>query len=175
MLSDADIRKLFDDAVRANWNLFYCTAYRVVRNTADADEVVQQGMMKAFGSLASLQDANRLVGWMCQIVRNTALDLLDKRKRRETSLPEEFDPASDRPQAHHLTAVNESAQVAWDEIEKLPESQAAVLTLRHSEQLNIEQIAGRLKISANLVRVRLFRAYERLRASPRLRRAVGEA
>ena len=55
------------------------------------------------------------------------------------------------------------------------ESQAAVLTLRHSEQLNIEQIAGRLKISSNLVRVRLFRAYERLRASPRLRRAVGEA
>jgi len=175
MLSEADIRNLYEAAVRANFGLFYATAYRVVRNAADAEETVQQGLMKAFASLGSLQDANRLVGWMCQIVRNSALDLLDKRKRHEKSLPDDYDPSGDALDPSHQPALAEAARAVYDEVDKLPEGQATVITLRHTEQLNIEEIAARLKISPNLVRVRLFRAYERLRSSPRLRRAAGEA
>ena len=52
-------------------------------------------------------------------------------------------------------------------------SQAAVITLRHVEGLEIAELADRLGITANNARVRLFRAYEKLRAHPRVRTALG--
>ena len=54
-------------------------------------------------------------------------------------------------------------------------NQAVVITLRFMEGLDLNQIAGRLGLTGNNVRVRLHRGLEKLRGSRRLRMAAGLA
>jgi len=62
----------------------------------------------------------------------------------------------------------DDCHVLRDEVNELPDNLAVVVTLRHLEGLTVEELSQRLAIKPNAARVRLFRAYERLRMSPRV-------
>ena len=158
------------------YRFLYATAYPIVRNAMDAEDAVQTATLNGFKRLDALNDERAIVSWMAMITRNAALDIVRKRKRTAGGTgaadAEEIQIAADEPDERYQMDEDQRA-IVFDAIEDLPESQAAVITLRHVEGLEIAELADRLNITANNARVRLFRAYEKLRANPSVRTALG--
>ncbi|MFN3169000.1 MAG: RNA polymerase sigma factor [Phycisphaeraceae bacterium] len=158
------------------YRFLYATAYPIVRNAADAEDAVQTAIMNGLRRLDHLNDERAIVSWMAMIVRNAALDVVRKRKRTAggpgSADAEEIQVAADEPDERYQMDEDQR-DIVFDAVAELPDSQAAVITLRHVEGLEIAELADRLGITANNARVRLFRAYEKLRANPRVRAALG--
>lgn len=158
------------------YRFLYATAYPIVRNASDAEDAVQTATLNGFKRLDALNDERAIVSWMAMITRNAALDIVRKRKRTAGGTgaadAEEIQIAADEPDERYQMDEDQR-QIVFDAIAELPESQAAVITLRHVEGLEIAELAERLNITANNARVRLFRAYEKLRANTSIRGALG--
>ena len=154
----------------------YATAYPIVRNASDAEDAVQTATLNGFKRLNALNDERAIVSWMAMITRNAALDIVRKRKRTAGGMgaadAEEIQIAADEPDERYQMDEDQR-KIVFDAIADLPESQAAVITLRHVEGLEIADLADRLNITANNARVRLFRAYEKLRSNASIRTALG--
>lgn len=158
------------------YRFFYATAYPIVRNASDAEDAVQTATLNGFKRLDALNDERAIVSWMAMIVRNAALDIVRKRKRTAGGTgaadAEEVQIAADTPDERYQMDEDQR-EIVFSAVADLPESQAAVITLRHVEGLEIAELADRLGITANNARVRLFRAYEKLRENPSVRSALG--
>lgn len=158
------------------YRFLYATAYPIVRNASDAEDAVQTATLNGFKRLEALNDERAIVSWMAMITRNAALDIVRKRKRTAGGTgaadAEEIQIAADEPDERYQMDEDQR-EIVFDAVAELPESQAAVITLRHVEGLEIAELAERLGITANNARVRLFRAYEKLRANPSIRGALG--
>lgn len=159
-----ELRTWFEEKVSENYRLFFSIASSVLKSSHEAEEAVQEAVLKAWRNLDSLEDPAALVGWVARITRNVALDL----KRQPTSVdwadmdanatPDSPNPDADRhdDRAYLLKLIGD-----------LPDSQSVVVTLRFLEDLDIEQIGRRLGLTPNAVRVRLHRGLETLRRDPR--------
>ena len=175
-MSSQDLSELsawFEQRVLENYRLFFSIAYQILRDQHEAEEATQDAVLKAWNRLGELHDPASLVGWVARIARNTALD----RRRRpvQESVDEAFldalHPAVDAPMP--LPDQQDDRASLLREIGELPDGQAVVVTLRFFEGLDIRQIAGRLGVMENAVRVRLHRGLENLRRRPRLRAMSG--
>ncbi|MEM7680574.1 MAG: sigma-70 family RNA polymerase sigma factor [Planctomycetota bacterium] len=167
---DEDSRAWFERIVRDHYRFLYATAARVLRRPEDAEDAVQTGVLKAMQRLDQLTEPKAIVGWLGRIVRHAAIDIARKPNRATTSTElldsSALEPVDDKPGQDEIALV-------LHEVDQLPESQAEVITLRFVEGLSVAELAERLGITPNAARVRMFRGYERLRANPRLRAALG--
>ena len=158
------------------YRFLYATAYPIVRNAADAEDAVQQAVLNGLKRLDHLNDPRAIVSWLAMIVRNAALDVVRKRKRTAggpgSADAEEIQVAADAPD-ETFQMDPDQREIVFTAVADLPESQAAVITLRHVEGLDIADLADRLDITPNNARVRLFRAYEKLRGDASVRQALG--
>lgn len=59
----------------------YNIAYQIVRNEADACDAVSEGILRAYERRNAIKDREKFSAWICQIVRNEAINILRKRKR----------------------------------------------------------------------------------------------
>src|SRR3954468_4704358 len=88
----------FERRVREHSRLAFRVAYAVVRNTADAEDAVQETFLKVFRN--AREDIEDEPGWIARIAYRTALDLVAKR-RHESIDEHEFDDGSE-PHDHRL-------------------------------------------------------------------------
>ena len=160
------------------YRFLYATAYPIVRNADDAEDAVQQAVLNGLKRLDQLNDPRAIISWLAMIVRNAALDVVRKHKRTPgraggpgSADAEEIQVAAEQPD-RSLQMDEDQRGAVFAAIAALPESQAAAITLRHIEGLEIADLADRLGITPNNARVRLFRAYEKLRADPAVRQAL---
>ena len=153
----------------------YATALSITRNNNDAEDAVQSGIMNGLNRLDQLTDGAAVVSWLAMITRNAALDLLRRRKRTpggggdSTVLPLVAPDQS----GSEFQLSDDLREVLARAITTLPPSYQEVVNARHFRGLEIEDIAKDLRVTENSIRVRLFRAYEKLRESAQIRRALG--
>ncbi len=164
-----DVKAWFSRVVDGHYRFFFSTAFRVLRRAEEAEDAVQTGVMKALRRLDKLDEPKAVVGWIGQIVRNTALDMIRASKRSRTTDPDILNQTAQTPPETGLDA--DELAVLLEAIDQLPPSQADVVTLRHVEGLEVSVLSEQLGITPNAARVRLFRAYERLRADEKVRKA----
>jgi RNA polymerase sigma-70 factor (ECF subfamily) len=138
----------------------YNLARWLVRNSDDAEDIVQEALLKAFKALDDYRGGDARV-WMLAIVRNTAMNFL--RKRRSTAPgTDQFEPADPSPNAEQdLLQENRREQVRRAIVQLEPEFREA-LVLREIEGLSYKEIAAVLDIPAGTVMSRLSRARQRL-------------
>jgi|SRR5215469_13709858 len=145
----------------------YYTAYAILRTEADAEEVSQEAILKAFRGLHSFRGNAQFASWLLTIVANEARMRL--RRRREVSLEllkspeseEEYTPvelAEWREVAVEALAQKELAARLEEALAALPEIYREVLVLRDIDELNIAETAAALEISVPAVKTRLLRA-----------------
>jgi RNA polymerase sigma-70 factor, ECF subfamily len=152
-------------------------AFSIIGNQADAEDVAQASLAKAFRMLSTLKDPQKLGSWMRTINHRTALNHLRDKKRKGIATLEidtkAVAPAT-TPTGRDVEAVSRNAtieQVARA-VDELPDIYREVIVLRYWEKLNTEDIADRLAIPAGTVKSRLARADHML--LERLRRIWGE-
>lgn len=136
-------------------------AARMLGSADAAEDAVQDAFVRAFDQLAQCKDPNKFVGWFFLILRNRCFA---ERRRNRTSAPlEEADAvaATDRTDSGTETAERRRAlQLALLE---LTPDQREVFVLKHVEGLSYGEIAERLSTSIPSLKMRMHRAYDRLR------------
>jgi RNA polymerase sigma-70 factor (ECF subfamily) len=162
MPSVTDLRQWFEQQVVENHRLFYTIACQVLGGDAhEAEDAVQTAVCKAWSRLGELNDPQAVVGWVAKITRHTAIDI--RRKKRERVTDDEtmasYDPGEmDAP----IAEQEDERAVMRGLIGQLPDNQAIVVTMRFYQDMDGPEIARKLGMTDNAVRVRLHRGLERL-------------
>lgn len=139
----------------------YRVAYSVLRNTADAEDAVQEAFLRVLRHRDTLGEVRDHRVWLIRIVWNIVLD----RKRRAKTRPE-TDDIADLARvlpAHGLSAEQRAAAAQHHArvlacVEQLPAKEREVMLLSAFEELTSVEIATVLGITESSVRSRLFRA-----------------
>ena len=139
----------------------YRVAFSVLRNTADAEDAVQEAFLRVLRHRDTLDEVRDQRVWLIRIVWNIVLD----RKRRAKTRPETDDvseltrvlPATDLSAEDRAAALQHHAQVL-SLVDTLPPKEREVLVLSAFEELSSVEIASILGITESSVRSRLFRA-----------------
>lgn len=141
-------------------------ALAILGNQADAEDVTQDTLCRAYQEMHTLKDPNKLGNWLRAINRCKALDLLRKRKAQreerlgtgaQETLTKEMLPGREATPAEGQT-VNDEAEKIYKAVEHLPAPYREVLLLRYMEKLTLEEIARRLGIPPGTARSRMARA-----------------
>ena len=168
--------------VRAESPKLLAVARRMLRSESDARDAVQDAFLSAFRSLDRFEANSAISTWLHRIVVNAALMKLRARRLRPEESIEPLLPGFDET-GHQTEAApkwispegvverREVREFVRGCIDQLPESYRTVLLLRDIEDLDTEETAQELGITANAVKVRLHRARQALRTllEPRMR------
>jgi RNA polymerase sigma-70 factor (ECF subfamily) len=166
-------RELFYQLVRPYERRVYATAFAILHNEADAEDVAQEAILKAFKNIRQFRGDARFSTWLIQITVNEA------RMRRRKQHPEIMEAIVDLTDEEGNYIPRDFAD--WREIpseelerkevrQKLAEALATlgekyreVFILRDMQDLSIEETAKTLNISQASVKTRLLRARLMLR------------
>jgi RNA polymerase sigma-70 factor (ECF subfamily) len=154
-----DHRQQFERSVWPHLRGAYNLARWLVGNQHDAEDVVQESFIKAFRAVDRIRgDDGR--AWLLAIVRNTALNYLQRQKpKAEIAWDEQVREPADQaagPETHLLQ--EERRERVLSAIERLPVEFREALVLRELEGLPYKEIAWVLKVPMGTVMSRLSRA-----------------
>lgn len=155
----------------------YGLCQRFLQDRDEADSATQDVFLKAYQAL-SKEDAKELddpARWLTRIAVNTCLDRLRSRKwqfwRRRPSPEDETAilamAASPKPEAEDQCFASEISVRLNAALGKLSLRQRTVFTLRHYEDMSLEEIGNLLDLDVGTVKAHMFRAVTKLRAELR--------
>jgi RNA polymerase sigma-70 factor (ECF subfamily) len=165
-----DRRHRFEALVMPHLDAAYRFARWLSRSPGDADDVVQEAMLRAFRGFDALRGSD-VKGWLLTIVKNCHLTAMTQQKRRAlVPLPEERDAWDG--EAMIATAPDPDSASVRRDVERtldrlmsaLPEEQREVLVLREIEEMNYREIAEVTNVPIGTVMSRLARARAALKA-----------
>jgi len=169
-------KDLFHDLIRPYERRAFLLAYSILYNQDDAEETVQQAMVKIFSHLAQLAEQDKFKQWAMRIIENEAR--MYRRKRRQhlyesidqgstegsaekPFYPKQFADWRDLPSdAVEQKEVREAVAKALAE---LPDIYREVFVLRDMQHLDVAETVEVLGIGESAVKTRLHRARLMLR------------
>lgn len=140
----------------------YNTSLRIVNNTADAEDVLQEAFTDAFRSLHDFHYRSTFGAWLKRIVINKSINALRKRKMVLVDVENEGIYAMPEEDGPDEQAIQYKIEEVKKAIKKLPDGYRAVLSLYLLEGYDHEEISGILGISHNTVRTQYIRAKQKL-------------
>ncbi len=161
----------FDALFQQHCGKVFHQATRLVGNTAEAEEVVQEVFLTVYEKIHTFRGEAAFTTWLFRLTANAALSRLRRRKRNKEVAMEEYLPQF-RPDGHHLIrpVVDWSAnlearladaqlqQLLRQAIELLQPLDKAVLVLSDFEDLSNKEIGEALGLTVLAVKARLHRA-----------------
>jgi RNA polymerase sigma-70 factor (family 1) len=144
----------------------YRLALRITLNNAEAEDIVQETMIKVWNKRDSWDTIDSIEAFCLTICRNLALD---KNKRMDNKNSSLEDTGGDSPDDSYSSNPEERAEqrdrvkLVRDLINDLPEKQKSVMQLRDFEDKSYKEIAEILGISEEQVKVNIFRARQAIK------------
>jgi RNA polymerase sigma-70 factor (ECF subfamily) len=139
-----------------------------MKNEADAEDVVQEAVLKAYRALASFRSESKFGTWLISITLNEARNRL---RRTAVTPTVSLDVPEDEPGAVAPALLRDWREIPSSELERsevrhmlqsavesLPEIYKCVFVLRDVEELSVQETSAALNISVPSVKVRLHRA-----------------
>ena len=163
-------RQAFEMIIRHQSRALFAIAYGVLQNREEAEDVVQDTLVKAWKTRWRVRDPEKFPAWLGTIARHRARDVA--RRRRNVPFPinaeEPIDPAG--TEADALLREKEMGNEVRHALATLPELHRAALTLRYFEAMDYAAIEQTLGLTNGALRGILGRAMETMRK--RLRPAL---
>ena len=155
------LRRDFEQRLAECGPLAYRVARGVLRNDADAEDVAQEALLRAYRRFARLRDRARFRGWLVRISFRLAIDRVRSAKRREVreTLWSQQAPQSSTEDAAANREFQSHLARAMDE---LPDKHRLVLLLAAMEGHSLEEVAAMLGVPLGTVKSRLFFARKQL-------------
>jgi RNA polymerase sigma-70 factor, ECF subfamily len=181
--AESGVLRDFGSWMTSEQRRIYSLCQRFLQDRDEADSATQDVFLKAFQALTR-EDAKELddpARWLTRIAVNTCLDRLRSRKwqfwRRRPSAEDEqtilaLEPSS-APDAEAGYFAGQIGIRLATALDNLSPRQRAVFTLRHFEDMSLEEIGGILGLDIGTVKAHMFRAVAKLRVE--LREFYGRA
>jgi RNA polymerase sigma-70 factor (ECF subfamily) len=166
-----------DDLVRATYTDVYALCRRMLADPHEAADATQEVYVKVVRSIVAFRGESAFTTWLHRVTVNTCLSTIRKRTRARSvgAVPGASSFASPDDARVELLSSDEAGPAEVSErhdlatraeaaLARLPEDARTVVVLRDVEGLSTKEVADLLGITENLVKVRLHRAHQKLRA-----------
>jgi RNA polymerase sigma-70 factor (ECF subfamily) len=139
----------------------FSAACRMCRNRADAEDLVQETMLRAFRGFSQFQPGTNLKAWLFTILCRARTDTI----RRIFRSPQTVELVEDERQepATQERALTSGSEEISRALSRVPETYRVAVVLRDIEELTYEEIARALEIPVGTVMSRIHRGRARLR------------
>lgn len=152
-------REAFNDIIHLHYRKLYFIAFRILKNSQEAEDVVQDVFMKMWMMKEKLDNYKDVGALAVTVTKNCSIDMVRKWKH--------IDSSGDEPEIysrllslspHDLFVNSENAGILNEIIDNLPDNFRRIIRMRDIEGLSYEEIEGKTSISINNLRVILSRA-----------------
>ncbi len=173
----------FREIVERYQSKVFSIIHGIVRQRNDVEDIAQQVFAKVYLSLRNFDFRSSLITWIYKITVNECFDYLRKRKVRK--LVYESDLSEDEarrveniePQVNRQDPADASLarrDYVLKLLSRVSEEERMLLILKEVEGYSVEELAERIGMNENTIKVKLFRARQKLvKAAQRLDRAPG--
>jgi RNA polymerase sigma factor (sigma-70 family) len=161
-------RQAYAQLVTKYQNYVFTLVLRFIPNREEAEEAAQDVFVKAYRCLADFRGQSKFSTWLYTIVNTTCISQLRKKNSQLILLEEEKMIGLSETSGHHTHMAGQldkrSEKKMLDlAINHLPPTDAQIITLFYQHEQSLEEIGTILGLTANHVKVRLFRARQKLK------------
>lgn len=159
---DSPLEHEFEERLADSAALAFRVALGVLRNRADAEDVAQESLVRAYRNFTRLRDRQRFRAWLARIAWRLALDHLRSARRRETREAAVQEAARPASSVEDVAASSEFRQRLARAVEELPEKLRIVVVLAAIEGRDMDEVSRLLALPLGTVKSRLFWARKKL-------------
>lgn len=136
---------------------------RMVVEHEDANDVLQNALIKVFKSIDRFEGKSALYTWLYRIATNEAITFINKRKKKATAdLDDEERNLSNQLQADEYFDGSKAEVLLQQSIATLPEKQRLVFQLRYFEEMSYQEIAEVLDTSVGALKASYHHAVKKI-------------
>ncbi|MGM5470722.1 RNA polymerase sigma factor [Flavobacteriaceae bacterium LMO-SS05] len=146
-------------------DLVFTLALRIMKNREEAEEVSQDTFIKTYKSLHKFKGDSKFSTWIYKVAYNSCLDQIKKNKKYRNEV--EINAFTEHQvktmdNAFDALVEEERNQLIQDCLQMLPSDDSFLLTLYYFEEQSLDEIANIVGLTANNVKVKLFRSRKKL-------------
>ena len=157
-------REAFSQLIRLNIQRVYRTAFAVLRNHDDAEDVAQETFVRAYQSIARFDESRPLFPWLFRIARNLCLNRIERVSKRETAVAELDYLTDSSPTPEQSAVATEDLNRVREAVARLPDQHREIIQLSHFQECSYREIAEILDIPIGTVMSRLYNARKKLKS-----------
>lgn len=158
----------FSQLIKPHTTSLYNTAKRITLNRSDAEDLVQETMLKAFRSMEKYQPETNFKAWVFKILFNTYISAYRKRCNTPPKISfhdiednalyksQEYTPTTTTFNREHNTHIGFNDEIK-NALDKIPEKYSIVITLHDVEGFSYTEISKIISAPLGTVMSRLFR------------------
>ncbi len=144
-------------------NKLYRLALGITRDRAEAEDVVQETMIRIWNKREDWPRFDSLEAYCLTVTRNLAIDRSEKAVSRHVELTSEMEKTPDASGPYDRLVKDETLDILCHLVDRLPEIQRTVLQLRDMEGKSYKEIAVIMELTEEQVKINLFRARKKIR------------
>ena len=157
----AEFRRLYD----AVFPILFRVAYRIAGTEDAAEDLCQDAFSRLYEKAPAIPNADEAKYWLIRVVKNASLNYAKRKERERKAYQRAFREDRRETTTGESDLIREETKAEVKAaLEKLPANLRTVLVLKEYGELNYKEIGRTLGISEGNVKVRVFRARERLAA-----------
>lgn len=157
----------FAELVHKHKNFVFTLCLRFSKNREDAEEIAQDAFIKMFKYVKEFKQQSKFTTWLYRIVYTTAMTYLRKKKLATSSLDDDENSFYLETNYFSLDGIDMEKKsrnfYVNKAIEQLLPDDATMISLFYLAEQSLEEIAIVMGLEANTVKVKLFRARQRLK------------
>jgi RNA polymerase sigma-70 factor (ECF subfamily) len=159
MNNEGDFRRLYETV----FPILFRVAYRIASSEEAAEDLCQEAFFRLHEKNMVFPSPDEAKYWLIRVVKNAALNSAKRKGRERKAYQRAFrEDTRTTETGEQVLLKKETREEVLEALEKLPENLRVVLILKEYGELNYKEIGRSLGISEGNVKVRVFRARERL-------------
>ncbi|MCL2411576.1 MAG: RNA polymerase sigma factor, partial [Treponema sp.] len=161
--SDRDFQRGFRKLYDSTFQILFRVAFRVTNSAEAAEELCQESFFRLYEKKINFPNPEEAKYWLIRVVKNAALNYAKRKERERKAYQRAFkEDYRQVDTGETLLVKKETSEEVKEALNKLPENLRMVLILKEYADMNYKEIGKSLGISEGNVKVRAFRAREKL-------------
>jgi RNA polymerase sigma-70 factor (ECF subfamily) len=157
--SVTDFKQLYDTV----FPILYRVAYRIAGSEEAAEDLCQESFFRLYEKNMVFPSQDEAKYWLIRVVKNASLNYAKRKERERKAYQRAFREQRQVEESGETALLQKESQIEIQKaLAQLPENLRMVLILKEYGELNYKEIGRTLGISEGNVKVRVFRARERL-------------
>jgi RNA polymerase sigma-70 factor (ECF subfamily) len=141
----------------------YRFAFRIVGNAFDAEDVLQEVMIKVWKKREYLATVDNKEAWCMTVTRNMAIDWIRSRKKSTQDLETSYGVSDKAATPYEALEQKNIHTLVRESIKNLPQNQSEAIHLRDIEGYTYKEISDIMDVNVSQVKVLIFRGRQKLK------------